>query len=104
MPCPLTCGFRQKIFSGTDGPAQFCSLIMTPHYKNTVLIAHNAKGFDNYPVLNYLIDHHVAKRNKILYKGSKIMYMHVAHGSDLTFIDSLNFIQMKLPEIIIEDD
>ena len=99
MPCPLTCGFRQRIFSGTDVPSQFCSHIMTPYYKNTVFMAHNAKEFDNYPILNALIDHHGVKPNKILYNGSKIMYMHIAHGLDLTFIDSLNFLQMKLSKI-----
>ena len=72
---------------------------MTRHYRNTVLIAHNAKGFDNYPVLNALIDRHGVRPDKILYNGSKIMYMHVAHGLNLTFIDSLNFIGMKLSDI-----
>ncbi|CAC5372267.1 unnamed protein product [Mytilus coruscus] len=99
LPCSDTCGYRQRIFRGTDAAIKFCSHIMTRHYKNTVLIAHNAKGFDNYPILNALIDHHGVKPDKILYNGSKIMYMHVAHGLDLTFIDSLNFMQMKLSKI-----
>lgn len=56
---------------------------MTSHYKNTVLIAHNAKGFHNYSVLNALIDRHGIRPDKILYNGSKIMYMHVAKKLDL---------------------
>jgi hypothetical protein len=71
---------------------------MTPHYNNTVLIAHNASNFDNYPVINALIDHHGVVPDKILYNGSKIMYMHVAKGLDLTFRDSLNFLGMRLSE------
>jgi hypothetical protein len=31
-----------------------------------------------------------------LYNGSKIIYMHVAKGLDLTFRDSLNFLGMRL--------
>lgn len=50
-------------------------------------------------ILNALVDQHGVRLNKILYNGSKVMYMHVAHGLDLTFFDSLNFIQMKLSKI-----
>lgn len=99
LPCEDSCGYRQRVFEGCDVPAEFCSHVMTRHYRNTVLIAHNAKGFDNYPVLNALISRHGVRPNKILYSGSKIMYMHVAHGLDLTFLDSLNFIGMKLSKI-----
>ena len=47
LPSPTTYGYRQRVFSGTDAAVKFCSHIKTPvpHYKNTVLIAHNAKGF-----------------------------------------------------------
>lgn len=99
LPCPDTCGYRQRTFRGENVPADFCNHIMTRHYRNTVIRAHNAKGFDNYPILNALIDQHSVKPNKILYNGSKIMYMHVAHGMDLTFLDSLNFLGMKLSKI-----
>lgn len=99
LPCEDSCGYRQRVFEGSDVPTEFCSHVMTRHYRNTVLIAHNAKGFDNYPVLNALINRHGVCPNKILYNGSKIMYMHVAHGLDLTFLDSLNFIGMKLLKI-----
>ena len=98
-PCPDKCGYRQRVFKGDDVPAEFCDHIMTRHYRNSVLIAHNSKSFDAIPVLNALIDKHAVRPNKILYEGSKIMYMHVAHGLDLTFIDSLNFIGMKLSDI-----
>ena len=72
---------------------------MTPHYNNTVLIAHYANDFDNYPVINALIDHHGVVPDKILYNGSKIIYMHVAKGLDLTFRDSLNFLDMRLSKL-----
>jgi hypothetical protein len=72
---------------------------MTPHYNNTVLIAHSANDFDNYPVINALIDHYGVVPDKILYNGSNIMYMHVAKGLDLTFRDSLNFLGMRLSKL-----
>ncbi|VDI57140.1 Hypothetical predicted protein [Mytilus galloprovincialis] len=99
LPCKDGCGYRQRVFRGNNVPYEFCSHIMTPHYKNTVLIAHNAKGFDNYPLLNALIDHHSVKPDKIIFDGSKIVYMHVSKNLDLTFLDSINFINMKLSKI-----
>ena len=96
LPCKTTCGYRQRIFSKGNVAADFCSHIMSRHYKNTVLIAHNAKGYDHYPVLNAMIKQHGVRPDKILYQGSKIMYLHIAAGLDLTFLDSLSFLQMKL--------
>lgn len=80
-------------------PKNFCSDIMTPHYRNTVLIAHNAKGFDSYPILKALIDYHSVKTDKILYSGSKVMMFHVTKKLDLKFLDTLNFLGMKLSKI-----
>jgi len=99
LPCKETCGFRQIIFSTGDVATEFCSHVMSRHHRNAVLIAHNAKGYDNYPVLEALIKNHGVRPNKILYQGSKIMYMHVAAGLDLAFLDSLNFLGMKLSKI-----
>jgi hypothetical protein len=63
------------------------------------LIAHNAKSFDLYPILEVLIELHSIRPSKIIYNGSKIMYMHVAQKMNLTFVDSLNFLPMKLPKV-----
>ena len=89
----------QRVYFEGNVPADFCSQIMSRHYRNTVLIVHNGKGYDHYPVLNAMIKHHGVRPNKIVYQGSKIIYMHIAAGLDLTFLDSLNFLQMKLSKI-----
>lgn len=99
LPCEDTCGYRQRVFSEGNVPADFCAHILSRHYRNTVIIAHNAKGYDNYPILNAMIKQHGMRPNKILYQGSKVMYMHIASGLDLTFLDSLNFLQMNLSPI-----
>lgn len=70
-----------------------------PHLKITILIAHNAKSFNLYPILEVLIDRHSIRPDKIIYNGSKVMYMHIANKLNLTFLDSLNFLPMKLAKI-----
>jgi hypothetical protein len=98
-PCPDTCGKREVVFSGDDAAEQFCDFVSSNHCRNSILIAHNAKSFDLYPVLEVLIDRHSIRPSKIIYNGSKIMYMHIAQKLNLTFVDSLNFLPMKLAKI-----
>jgi hypothetical protein len=66
---------------------------------NSILVAHNAESFDLYPILKVLIDRHSIRPDKIIYNGSKIMYMHIGRKWNLTFLDSLNFLPMKLAKI-----
>ncbi|KAK3105044.1 hypothetical protein FSP39_015966 [Pinctada imbricata] len=98
-PCSDTCGHRELIFRGENATQQFCAYVTQPHVKNTILIAHNAKSFDLYPILEVLIDRHSIRPDKIIYNGSKVMYMHIANKLNLTFLDSLNFLPMKLAKI-----
>ena len=101
-PCPDTCGHREIIFKGEDTMSQFCTFITQEYCSNYILLAHNAKSFDLYPVLETLIERHGMKPDKIIYNGSKIMYMHLGNRLNLTFLDSLNFLPMplaKIPEV-----
>ena len=52
----------------------------------------------NRPIMHTFLHHDVVP-DKILYNGSKIMYMHVAKELDLTFLDSLNFLGMRLSKL-----
>lgn len=98
-PCPDTCGKREVVFSGDDAAERFCYFVTSKHCKDSILIAHNAKSFDLYPVLEVLIDRHSIRPSKIIYNGSKIMYMPISQKLNLTFVDSLNFLPMKLAKI-----
>ena len=53
------------------------------------------KGYDGYFLLEYLIDQSM-RPDKIIYNGSKIMYMTVEKDLHIKVIDSLNFLPMKL--------
>lgn len=98
-PCHTTCGKREIVFSGDEAAEQFCAYVTSKHCRDSILIAHHAKSFDLYPVLEVLIDRHSIRPSKIIYNGSKIMYMHIAQKLNLTFVDSLNFLPMKLAKI-----
>jgi G:T-mismatch repair DNA endonuclease (very short patch repair protein) len=53
------------------------------------------KGYDGYFLLEYLIDQSM-RPTKIIYSGSKIMYMTIELDLHIKVIDSLNFLPMKL--------
>ena len=56
------------------------------------------KGYDVYFLLEYLIDQSM-RPDKIIYNGSKIMYMMVEKDLHIKVIDSLNFLPMKLSKL-----
>jgi len=95
-PC-VGCGKREKVFSGEDTTQAFCKWLFTDHNKGSTVIAHNAKGYDLYFVLHYLV-HSVTNPKlapQIVFSGSKVMYMYLKH-LDIRCIDSLNFFPMRL--------
>ena len=97
-PCPGTCGFREVTFSGADTAQKFASWLFTHQHDHFKAVAHNMKGYDGYFLLEYLIDQSI-RPEKIIYYGSKIMYMTVERGLHMKVIDSLNFLPMKLSKL-----
>ena len=83
------------MFEGDDTAQTFGRWLFTVHHKYCKVIAHNMKGYDGYFLLEYLIDQSM-RPDKIIYNGSKIMYMTVEKDLHIKVIDSLNFLPMKL--------
>ena len=53
------------------------------------------QGYDGIFLLEYLVNNSM-RPSKIIYNGSKIMYMEVAKGLNIRVLDSLNFLPMRL--------
>ena len=94
-PCEDTCGFREVTFEGKETAKQFGEWLFSDQHQYCKAIAHNMKGYDGYFLLEYLIDQSM-RPDKIIYNGSKIMYMSVEKDLHIKVIDSLNFLPMKL--------
>ena len=95
IPIPVDFG---NVFREEDTASQFCVDVMMEQCKNLILVAHNAKSFDSYPISYILIDKHAIRPDEIIYSRSKI-YMRIAKKLNLTFVGSLIFIPMKLAKI-----
>ena len=91
-PCPRCPLITRHVFHEAR---DFFVWLYDKRYKDFTCVAHNAKGFDAYFVLDYLVSQSV-RPQRILFNGTKLMYMEVGKGLNLRFIDSLNFFPMKL--------
>ena len=59
-----------------DTTDKFGQWLFTDQHKYVKVIAHNIKRYDGYFLFVYLIDQYI-RPDKVIYNGSKIMYMTV---------------------------
>ena len=97
VPCQ-GCGLREVIFQGQDTSRTFGKWLFSSQHKYFKTVCHNMKGYDGYFLLEYLINQSM-RPDKIIYNGSKIMYMTVEKDLHIKVIDSLNFLPMKLSKL-----
>ena len=90
------CGPNERIFSGPETTTLFCKWLFSEENVGGTVICHNFKGYDSYPILNYL--HENAILPEVITTGSKYMSIQVP-ACKLRFIDSLNFIPMALADM-----
>lgn len=91
------CGKREVVFRGENVTQDFGQWLVSRQHRNTTVIAHNAKGYDNYFILNYLLKASITP--SVIFQGSQATYMHVGKGINLRFLDSLMFLPMGLAQL-----
>jgi hypothetical protein len=89
-----SCERFRKVFSGLDTVDQFGNWVFAKKRKNTICLAHNAKGYDLHFVMDYLHRHVI--KPAIIQNGRKIMSLKVG---TIKFLDSLNFLPMALSKL-----
>ena len=94
-PCPGTCGFREVLFKGDNTIDDFGKWLFQDNHRNTIVLAHNLRSYDGYFLLDYLLRNSI-RPDRILYDGTKIMYMQIERGLHMKILDSINFLPMKL--------
>lgn len=96
-PCD-TCGNREVIFSGVDTTTKFGSWLFNDEHRETTVFAHNMKAYDGVFLLDNLLQNGL-RPAKIIYNGTKIMYMEIQRGLNIRVLDSLNFLPMEIKQI-----
>ena len=97
-PCNnQVCGLRERYFRSNDVTQEFGRWLISPAHRGATVIAHNAKGFDNYFIYRYCISQNIAPT--LITNGTKIVYMHISNMLNIRFIDSCSFLPMSLAEL-----
>ena len=92
------CGKRQVIFEGKSAGTDFCTWLIDKQHSNSKVIAHNARSYDAYFILQHLKENGQVPESNIM-AGKKIMFMQIKKGLDITILDSLNFLPMPLASL-----
>ena len=100
------------VFQGKNTVKEFCQWLFTPEHDKCIVIAHNFKGYDSYPILKQL--NQQAIPYDVIYNGAKCVTLTTKtkerrkqFAIEITFIDSLNFIPMalaKFPKTFGQDE
>ena len=86
-----------KIFKGNKTQSEFCEwLFQSPQTDNSVAIAHNAKGYDSYFLLEFFFEN--ACIPSVIYSGAKVMCIDVPQYKR-RIIDSMSFLPMALSKL-----
>ncbi|XP_077361782.1 uncharacterized protein LOC144006673 [Festucalex cinctus] len=86
----------EKHWLGLDCVEQFLDYVRNPRFEQSKLIAHNAKGFDAYIILNKMVD--MGVNVSVIMQGSKVICFSDTDYK-LGYIDSLSFLTMPLSSL-----
>ncbi|KAK3524699.1 hypothetical protein QTP86_000832 [Hemibagrus guttatus] len=84
------------VFKGEGCEAAFFKTFRRRHFKGYTFIAHNARGFDSYLLLNHLVKEGITP--DIIAQGGKILCF-TDSAFRQNYIDSLSFLPMKLSSL-----
>ena len=73
---------------------EFCLWVFSAQNKNTTFIAHNAKGYDLYFVISWMLENS-REKIEVIPCGGKLLMLK-ASAFNIQFIDSLSFLQTTL--------
>jgi hypothetical protein len=91
-----TCGKNELVFGGSNTTEHFCQWLFSGENERYTVIAHNFKGYDSLPILEYLYQSGV-KPTSIAY-GDKNMYIEVSICR-IRMTDPINVLPSALSEL-----
>ena len=90
-------GDEWDVFQGDNPRNEFCEWLFTEEHRGCVVMAHNYQGYDSYFILQFLRENGV--KYDLTMRGAKVFSLYVPMF-DIKFIDSLNFIPMRLANFL----
>ena len=84
---------NEKVFRGEKTKDDFCEWLFQKENADSIVIAHNFQGYDDYFILQYLHKNGIVP--EVIMRGAKLLTINVPM-LNIKFIDSLSFVPMKL--------
>ena len=95
-PCD-DCGHRLTTFRGRDTVDRFCSWLISEQHTGVRAVAHNARAYDSYFIYHYIVSN--GMKPSIIFRGAKIINLHIQNRLNIRFLDSLNYLSMPLSQL-----
>ncbi|KYQ50354.1 putative DNA polymerase [Trachymyrmex zeteki] len=91
------CGAHEFVFR-RDPVGEFVECVTRPtkNFTRIICIAHNAKAFDAQFIFRFIVGNHSGLEPKVILNGTKIIVLTVGRTK---FIDSINYMPMRLSEL-----
>ncbi|XP_034080793.1 uncharacterized protein LOC117551842 isoform X1 [Gymnodraco acuticeps] len=96
LVCTKTLGGEIWVGEGIDCARQFLAHFRSPKFKNATFIAHNAKGFDSYFIINAMVAQGL--KPPLTMQGSKVISF-TDEDFGHRYIDSLSYLSMRLADM-----
>ena len=90
------CGTQEHIFFGDSARDDFCSWLFSGENNGSIVLAHNFRGYDSLPILEYLHKNGIVP--EIISQGSKNLSVTVSQCK-IKMIDSLSFLNNRLANL-----
>ena len=90
------CDNRHVTFEGPNTVIEFSKWLFSPENHESIAIAHNAKAYDSYFLLNHLVS--IGITPQVILNGGKIISLKTLDPK-IEVKDSLNFFQMSLSKL-----
>lgn len=87
----------ERVFSGSQSQDDFCSWAISKPHRGWTFVAHNAKKYDNYFVMQYIL-RTFRGQPEVIVTGGSVMLIKVK-ALHIRFIDSCNFMQSALAKL-----
>jgi hypothetical protein len=87
------CEKNEVVFAGISTTDEFCEWLFSEDNEGAIVLCHNFKGYDSFPILQYLYRNGI--KPDIIPHGAKIMSLFVP-DCKIKMIDSLNFLPTAL--------
>ena len=95
-PTSSTCGLREAVFFGEDCMTSFLRWLIVDEHNGARVFSHNGSSYDHILLLHELLLKKKFEPARVIFSGSKLLYMELVNPVAMKFLDSYKFLSYPL--------